>query len=225
MKEIKFAVTSNKNDNRKMIIQAKSWAEELQVPYAPRYENGSLDAMLEDFQLDALLIASKKGPQIYTKEGMLFYHPGLGKVRWQRVMHALLASCAVGEAGKVVGLEASLPLWFLTSRGVQAYRGTIPKLARDLHRVEIIHGEASAYLQSLPEDSFDAVYFDPMFRQPVRSSSEMTPLRPLAYGEPLRPETVELALKAAPRVVIKERGLDFLKSVRRPEKSAPELTI
>ena len=43
MKEIKFAVTSNKNDNRKMIIQAKSWAEELQVPYAPRYENGSLD--------------------------------------------------------------------------------------------------------------------------------------------------------------------------------------
>ncbi|MBO6265439.1 MAG: hypothetical protein J6M57_05470 [Acidaminococcaceae bacterium] len=146
MKEIKFAVTSNKNDNRKMIIQAKSWAEELQVPYAPRYENGSLDAMLEDFQLDALLIASKKGPQIYTKEGMLFYHPGLGKVRWQRVMQrhendnfltalnvrpgqrvldctvglaadALLASCAVGEAGKVVGLEASLPLWFLTSRG------------------------------------------------------------------------------------------------------------
>ena len=240
MKEIKFAVTSNKNDNRKMIIQAKSWEEELQVPYAPRYENGSLDAMLEDFQLDALLIASKKGPQIYTKEGMLFYHPGLGKVRWQRVMQrhendnfltalnvrpgqrvldctvglaadALLASCAVGEAGKVVGLEASLPLWFLTSRGVQAYRGTIPELARDLHRVEIIHGEASAYLQSLPEDSFDAVYFDPMFRQPVRSSSEMTPLRPLAYGEPLRPETVELALKAAPRVVIKERGLDILK--------------
>jgi 16S rRNA G966 N2-methylase RsmD len=124
---------------------------------------------------------------------------------------ALLASCAVGEAGKVVGLEASLPLWFLTSRGVQAYRGTIPELARDLHRVEIIHGEASAYLRSLSEDSFDAVYFDPMFRQPVRRSSEMTPLRPLAYGEPLRPETVELALKAAPRVVIKERSLDILK--------------
>ncbi|MBO6265438.1 MAG: hypothetical protein J6M57_05465 [Acidaminococcaceae bacterium] len=39
----------------------------------------------------------------------------------------------------------------------------------------------------------------------------MTPLRPLAYGEPLRPETVELALKAAPRVVIKERSLDILK--------------
>ena len=77
--------------------------------------------------------------------------------------------------------------------------------------MEIIHGEASAYLRSLSEDSFDAVYFDPMFRQPVRRSSEMTPLRPLAYGEPLRLETVELALKAAPRVVIKERSLDILK--------------
>ena len=75
MKEIKFAVTSNKNDNRKMIIQAKSWAEELQVPYAPRYENGSLDAMLEDFQLDALLIASKKGPQISGCFPVDDFHP------------------------------------------------------------------------------------------------------------------------------------------------------
>ena len=239
MQEIRFAVTSNKNDNRELIEQAKTWAQHLQVPYVKRYDNGSLDAMLSDHRLDALLIAGKNGPQLYSREGMLLYHPGLGKVRWQRVVQrkendnfltamdlsqgqrvldctvglaadALLASHAVGETGKVVGLEASLPLWFLSSRGIMLYKSKIPELEQDLQRIEIIHAEASKFLKTLPENSFDALYFDPMFRQPVRKSSEMVPLRPLAFHEPLKLETVELALKAAPRVVIKERSVELL---------------
>ena len=239
MKDIKFAVTCNKNDARRMKAVAKAWAAELQVPFVERYENGSLDAMLEDLQADAMLIAGKKGPQLYSREGMLLYHPGLGKVRWQRVVQrhendnfltamdirpgqhildctvglaadALLASHAAGVTGKVIGLEASLPLWFLTSRGVMLYKSKFPELVQDLQRIEIIHAEASAYLKAVPEECFDVVYFDPMFRQPVRKSSEMVPLRPLAYDEPLSPATVDLALKVAPRVVIKERSVEIL---------------
>ena len=239
MKDIKFAVTCNKNDARRMKAVAKAWAAELQVPFVERYENGSLDAMLDDLQADALLIAGKKGPQLYSREGMLLYHPGLGKVRWQRVVQrhendnfltamdirpgqrildctvglaadALLASHAAGETGKVIGLEASLPLWFLTSRGVMLYKSKFPELVQDLQRIEIIHAEASAYLKAVPEDCFDVVYFDPMFRQPVRKSSEMVPLRPVAFHGPLTLEMVELALKAAPRVVIKERSVEIL---------------
>ena len=177
--------------------------------------------------------------KLYSPEGMLLYHPGLGKVRWQRVVQrhekdnfltamdirsgqhvldctvglaadALLASQAVGTNGKVIGLEASLPLWFLSSRGIMLYKSKIPELEQDLQRIEIIHAEASKFLKTLPENSFDALYFDPMFRQPVRKSSEMVPLRPLAFHEPLKLETVELALKAAPRVVIKERSVELL---------------
>ena len=239
METIKFAVTCNKNGNRKLTEQAKAWARQLQIPYVKRYDNGSLDAMLEDHHIDALLISGKKGPQLYSREGMLLYHPGLGKVRWQRVVQrhekdnfltamairpgqhvldctvglaadSLLASHAVGETGTVVGLEASLPLWFLTSQGVKSYRSKFPELIQDLQRIEIIHAEASDYLKMLAANSFDAVYFDPMFRQPVRKSSEMTPLRPLAFYEPLTLETVELALNVAPRVVIKERSVEIL---------------
>ena len=50
------------------------------------------------------------------------------------------------------------------------------------------------------------VYFDPMFRHPVQGSKAMEALRPLALEEPLDRTTVELALKVAPRVVIKERS-------------------
>jgi len=240
MKHIKFAVTCNKNGNRKLTSQAEAWADFLQVPYVERYENGPLDLMLSDFQLDALLIASKNGPLLYSGEGMLFYHPGLGKIRWQRVVQrkendnfltalqacpgqkvldctvglaadALLASHAVGETGCVIGLEASLPLWFLTSRGVASYKYKEKELIQDLQRIRIIHAEASDYLKRLPASSFDVVYFDPMFRRPVRKSSEMVPLRPVAFNEPLPLSTVELALKAAPRVVIKERSVEILR--------------
>ena len=163
MQEVRFAVTSNKNDNRELIEQAKTWAQHLQVPYVKRYDNGSLDAMLSDHRLDALLIAGKNGPQLYSPEGMLLYHPGLGKVRWQRVVQrkendnfltamdlspgqrvldctvglaadALLASHAVGETGKIVGLEASLPLWFLSSRGIMLYKSKLAELVQDLQQ-------------------------------------------------------------------------------------------
>ena len=191
MEAVKFAVTCNKNDNRILKEQARAWALQLQVPYVKRYDNGSLDAMLADHHLDALL------------KRVLDCTVGLAA-------DALLASHAVGETGKVIGLEASLPLWFLTSRGVISYKSQIPELVQDLQRIEIIHAEASAFLKTLPENSFDAVYFDPMFRQPVRKSSEMVPLRPLAFPEPLTLEMVELALKVAPRVVIKERSVEIL---------------
>lgn len=239
METVKFAVTCNKNEKVYLNAQARDWARQLQVPYVKRYENGSLDAMLDDYHIDALLIAGEKGPQLYSREGMLRYHPGLGKVRWQRVVQrhetdnfltalnirpgqrvldctaglaadALLASHAVGETGKVIGLEASLPLWFITSRGVKSYQSKFSELVQDLQRVDIIYAEASAYLKALPENCFDAVYFDPMFRQPVKKSSGMAPLRPLAFHEPLTSETVELALKVAPRVVIKERSVEIL---------------
>ncbi|MCD7875156.1 MAG: hypothetical protein LUH17_09510 [Acidaminococcaceae bacterium] len=51
-----------------------------------------------------------------------------------------------------------------------------------------------------------------MFRIPVNGSSNMEPLRPLAWEEPLTAETVEAALRAAPCVVIKERGQKLLEA-------------
>lgn len=71
--------------------------------------------------------------------------------------------------------------------------------------------EAGRYLKEQPDDSFDVVYFDPMFRIPVKKSSAMAPLRPLAYEKRLSAETVKEALRVAPRVVIKERSEEILK--------------
>lgn len=235
-----FAVTCSKEPGEELAVQGQLWAAELGAAFVPRYGKGSLQDMVRDLGIEALLIATREGPRVYTEAGTYFYHPGLGTVRWQRVVlrqendnfltaldakpgqrildctlglaaDALLASHAVGAGGQVTGLEASTLLWFLTRQGVRAYRGKFPELTEDLQRIRVLHREAASFLAEQEPDSFDAVYFDPMFRMPIRRSSSMAPLRPLAYGEPLDPAAVELALRVAPRVVIKERSEEILR--------------
>ncbi|MDY6303571.1 MAG: class I SAM-dependent methyltransferase [Succiniclasticum sp.] len=229
-----FLVTTSAKADARLDGEARSWASLFGVPYVPRGKGVTLPSLLAKTGVDALLVATETGPRVHTAEGTLFYHPGLGTVRWQRVAlrgekdnfleamdlrpgqrvldctvglaaDALLASHAVGPGGEVTGLEASPLLWFLSSRGVQTYVGKFPALTEDLRRVTIHRTEAADYLQSLPADRYDVVYFDPMFRHPVRRSSAMQPLRPLAYGGALTREVVREALRVAPRVVVKER--------------------
>jgi 16S rRNA G966 N2-methylase RsmD len=62
-----------------------------------------------------------------------------------------------------------------------------------------------SYLKTLGAKSFDVVYFDPMFRQPIDSSSNLKPIRYLADNRPLTLEALSYArIVARERVVIKE---------------------
>ena len=106
----------------------------------------------------------------------------------------------------MVGLEASLLLHFAVQHGLAHYECKTPLLTAALRRVEAVHAVAAEYLATCAPNSFDVVYFDPMFRHPVQGSKAMEALRPLSLEEPLARSTVELALKVAPRVVIKERS-------------------
>ena len=78
---------------------------------------------------------------------------------------------------------------------------------------ETVYAEADEYLYTLPADSFDVVYFDPMFRIPINASSNMEPLRPISCEKPLTEATVKAALRVAPCVVVKERGQKLLEAL------------
>ena len=73
--------------------------------------------------------------------------------------------------------------------------------------------EAGIYLRSALKDTFDVVYFDPMFKRPIKESSGMQPLRPVSYKEPLTKEILAEALRVAPKVVVKEHSLEVLSAL------------
>ncbi len=217
--------------------KARRWAEELGVPYYHRGHRG-LNDILTQTGREALLIAAKEGPVLYTQEGgKLAYHPGMAVLRWQRCRagekdhfleaaalkrgsrlldctlglgsDAALASAVAGREGRVVGLEASPLIFFLTSRGLKNYFCEDEELTAALRRIETVQATAEDYLTSC-EENFDVIYFDPMFRRHLRGSAAMDALQPLAYREPLTQKTLELALRLAPRAVIKEADAKVL---------------
>jgi len=228
-----FAIIRGLNGGSYLPTQAKKWAELLEVPYIERTGNGSLQFIMQTHNLDCLVVATKEGPQIFSEEGKLFYHPGMSVLRLQKLLHgerdnfvdacelkagsrildatlgfasdAAIASYVVGNAGCVQGLEASKPLWFLVTEGLQNYVSEDVELNKALERIKTLCAEAGTYLKTLDADSFDVVYFDPMFRHPVNLSSNMKPIRPVAYMQPLNKETLAEALRVAPLVVVKER--------------------
>ena len=69
-----------------------------------------------------------------------------------------------------------------------------------------------SYLKAQPDNSFDIVYFDPMFRHALLDSKNLSPLRQLADNDPVSLEAINEAKRVAKyRVVFKEnsRSLEF----------------
>lgn len=236
-----IAITCGLNGGNALPTEAKRWAKLLKVPYIKRNGNGSLGEIKEANNLDGILVATKKGPQFFSNEGLLFYHPGMAVLRIKKLLQgstdnfitacalkkgsrildatlglagdAAVASYVVGTEGCVHGLEASQPLWFLVTEGLKNYVSAEPMLTQALRRIKTQWVKADVYLQTLPDDSFDVVYFDPMFKHPVKLSSNMKPLRPVAYTKPLERAILLEALRVAPLVVVKERTPKVLKDL------------
>lgn len=231
----KYAVMLSRNARGSgAIAAAKAMAAELGVTYLDRPHNQVLEEFMVAQGLEAVIVLEKDGPRIHSQYGTFAYHPGMAEIRVQQLLRgapdhlvkaldlrcgarvldctlglasdAAVAACVVGETGRVVGLEASLLLHFAVKHGLAHYECKTPLLTAALRRVEAVHAVAAEYLASCAPDSYDVVYFDPMFRYPVQGSKAMEALRPLALEDPLAKSTVELALKVAPRVVIKERS-------------------
>lgn len=216
------------------IETAKAMAAQLGVAYVERPHNQVLEAFMAAQGLAAVIVLEKDGPRIHSEHGTFAYHPGMAEIRVQQLLRgapdhlvraldlhpgarvldctlglasdAAVAACVAGPTGRVVGLEASLLLHFAVQHGLAHYECKTPLLTAALRRVEAVHAVAAEYLATCAHNSFDVVYFDPMFRHPVQGSKAMEALRPLSLEEPLASSTVELALKVAPRVVIKERS-------------------
>lgn len=238
---MRFAVTVGLNGSPNLPAVAKKWATDLNVPYLVRPSKGTLEEMLLNNGVDALIVATNKGPQVFSCEGTLFFHPGMAALRLKRLVlgekdnfvealdlkrgmkvldctmglagDAVIASHICGNEGRIVALEASIPIWFIVSRGLQSYQDSDEQLIKAMRCIETIQTNAADYLKMQPDNSFDVVYFDPMFRHPVGSSANMVPLRPVAYDNPLEKDIIEQALRVAPVVVVKERSVKTLEKL------------
>ena len=208
--------------------------------FVPRNRR-SLEKLCSDTGAQWVVVWGSEGPVLYGQGERLFFHPNMAKNRisqhrrglsvdvMQRVVgvkagdrfldctvglgaDAIVASYLAGDTGQVVGLESSEVLAFIVSFGMRYYQTSIRWLKDAIGRIKVINTDHLRFLREQESESFDIVYFDPMFRVPVTASHGLSPLRSVADHRPLSCEAVREAVRVAKRrVVVKERkgSLEF----------------
>lgn len=241
-----LVVTTSGRPTPELVRQAQAWAERLGVPYVPR-ETG-LARLVDAQGVDGALVITPERPvyQEPASGVRYFFHPGMVKARLHnctrghddpmlqamalepgqsvldctlgRASDAILAAWRVGPEGRVVGLEKSRLLAELTTDGLAHYEEPSPRLTQLLRRIEAHCADHQLVLPTLDSDSFDVVYFDPIFDRPLLASAAMAPLRALADPGVLTPEAIREGRRVARRrVVVKQRKGSELWSDLQPD--------
>ncbi len=212
--------------------QARAYAAELQALYVPRI-GLSLPDVFAASDADRLLIVGADHLRLRDRASgtEYFFHPNLFQVRAANVLRgapdhfleatqlqpgdsildctlgfaseASLASLAVGDAGRVVGLESVPELALVTRVGVGSFELHSARLTADLRRVQVVTANSAEYLPQCADASVDVVYFDPFFEHRLSGSEvSVSPLFVFGNPAPLRPDTVAEARRAARRRVV-----------------------
>ena len=113
---------------------------------------------------------------------------------------ALVAAAAVGDGGRVVGLESSPLLAAWAGEGLARLPGEAAA------RVEVIAADHAAWLAGAPDRSFDVVVFDPMFRHARAAAPGFDLLRRLGDARPLSRAALDRARRVARRGVLVKDG-------------------
>jgi SAM-dependent methyltransferase len=113
---------------------------------------------------------------------------------------ALVAAAAVGDGGRVVGIESSPLLAAWAGEGFARLPGEAAA------RVEVISADHAAWLAGAPDRSFDVVVFDPMFRHARAAAPGFDLLRRLGDGRPLSRAALDRARRVARRGVLVKDG-------------------
>jgi hypothetical protein len=227
---IPLGVTVTARQGYRWAGRARDKAAEWGLPFFDRPDTGGLDPLLER-EAQALLVYGGSGWVLHDARGELAFSPGMATVRLKRLEHgtqqpdilvrlaelkagdevldgtlglgadALVCARVVGPKGRVVGLEASLPLFRLVHEGLR----TAPLDPKSC-RIEVLHALALEYLSAREARSVDCVILDPMFQRPKKSGGALEVLRRFAVHEPLTAELLAQARRVARRWVVVKCG-------------------
>lgn len=125
---------------------------------------------------------------------------------------SLVLSYALGMCGQVTALEKSSALWEIGRWGLDHFQSEEPRLTAALRRIQLFRADFKTFLRQAQSQAFDAVYFDTMFRKPVKEEeNNRDAFRSGACYDRLDVATLREAMRVARyRVIVKERPFSVL---------------
>lgn len=222
------AIITTSANQQELAQEAHKIALELNITYVPR-QHYSIAKLREITGIDNILVLELNRLIINMPGGKYFFHPNMAKLRINELQKekedimikvlnlqpsdsvldctmgigsdAVLISYCVPE-GKVVALESNPLMAKANTYGVAHYVDPEPHVTEAIRRIEVVHADYNDFLAKCPDQSFDIVYLDPMFRKPKLQSVSLNPLRELANHEPLSDQALSNARRVARKLVV-----------------------
>lgn len=225
----KIIVTTAGRPDEQSVALALYATEKLQAEYVERKKR-SVSKLQATYDAD-VVVAGKTRFEYFTygTQEPFFYHPNAAAFRLKRLAKgeedpmveicslkdgdsfldctlglgadSLVAQYVVGN-GKVVGVEAHPVVGFIVREGMQSYDLNELPIASPMRKIEVVTTEATDYLKTLDDNSFDIVFMDPMFDEVIEESSNFTVLRDAGSHIELSTEWVEQARRVCKRGVV-----------------------
>ena len=194
----------------------------------------SIPNLMKQYATDVLVVSDHHFTYyIKDAQQPLFFHPGSTMFRVKRFLKggydpfleatqlqkgmcfldctfgmgtdALLGSYVVGAHGQVTGIEKSELLSFIVSDGLQHFIYDLDsQFEQAMRRIKLCTGDHQELLQKIANETYDVVYFDPMFQNPIEASKGIQPLRYISSYDALTEISIQEAIRVAKkRVVLK----------------------
>lgn len=226
-------ITTSGRTNEAMKEKARNIAELLGSEYIDRNKRSVKD--IQKQVPEDCMVVGKERLELYPigETQPFFFHPSSAMFRVKRLLKggndpfleaacikegssildctlglasdSITASYAAGSKGKVTGLEGNKHLSFLVENGLRQWNSGLEIMNQAMGRINVEATMALPYLKKLPPESYDVVYFDPMFEEEILESEGIKALRNFAVYEDLTEEVIFHAKRAArQRVVLKD---------------------
>jgi hypothetical protein len=225
-------VTTAGKNAIKLQDKAKMIAASLNSFYMER-GNHSISSMIEVYHDDVMMIGVEK-ISYHPKEGTppLFFHPNSSMFRVKQVLRgeedsfinacrlkegmslldctmglgsdSIVASLVAGKEGCVTGIESSKAISFVVKSGLHLWNSKLSVMNEAMRRVQVINDDHLNYLKTCQSNSYDVVYFDPMFESTIQSPG-LSGLKGSANYSSITKDIVSEAIRvASQRVVMKD---------------------
>ncbi|MED1205370.1 class I SAM-dependent methyltransferase [Heyndrickxia acidicola] len=227
-------VTTAGRFNTRLINEAIKAAGELGIPFQPR-NGISIEKLMVKASSSSSMVVGKERIELYfkNKEYPFFFHPNSASFRIKRLLmgekdpfieaagltngmslldctmglasDSIVASFIVGEKGRILAAEGNKYLHFIVKKGLQSWNSDLMEMNEAMKRIEPLHITYQELLKTLPENSVDVVYLDPMFEETITESKGIEGIRELAlYGGLTNDVIMEAKRVAKKRIVLKD---------------------
>jgi hypothetical protein len=226
-------VTTAGRPDQTLKILAKQISFEIHGKYVERRKK-SVQYLQSNFD-DDVIVVGKNRMELYVRgeKEPIFFHPNSSSFRIKRIINgrkdpfveaaklsagmsildctlglasdSIVASFVVGKTGKVVGVEGNPIIAFLTKHGLKKWDSGMDKMNDAMRSIEVIAENSINFLKKCPDQSFDVIYFDPMFDEAIIESDGIKGIRKIALYEDVSKELIDQAKRVAKkRIVLKD---------------------